>query len=278
MSDRRPEVPMPPELPGEAALGAYGIRSENGAPVNPGHGIFPIVRYDVEGKMHLLGTGFFISTTGLFVTARHVLMDTFDAQGRQRYAIGMVQFLSENIYLPRPVLRCAPHPIADVAVGVAAPMKRNKDGEPLTNPIFTLTLVPPGGEARIMTFAYPKHTNVIDGDVQVINFCPTYYDGEIKEYFPKGRDRVLLPAPCYRTSILIHGGASGGPVFSRSGCVFGVNSTGVDGTDISFVSRINEIFDLTVDDAVIGEGPPRSIPVIEIARAGGILVRPPLLP
>lgn len=228
--------------------------------------------------MHLLGTGFFISTTGLFVTARHVLMDTFDAQGRQRYAIGMVQFLSENIYLPRPVLRCAPHPIADVAVGVAAPMKRNKDGEPLTNPIFTLTLVPPGGEARIMTFAYPKHTNVIDGDVQVINFCPTYYDGEIKEYFPKGRDRVLLPAPCYRTSILIHGGASGGPVFSRSGCVFGVNSTGVDGTDISFVSRINEIFDLTVDDAVIGEGPPRSIPVIEIARAGGILVRPPLLP
>jgi hypothetical protein len=26
--------------------------------------------------MHLVGTGFFITTSGLFMTARHVLMDT----------------------------------------------------------------------------------------------------------------------------------------------------------------------------------------------------------
>jgi S1-C subfamily serine protease len=73
--------------------------------------------------------------------------------------------------------------------------------------------------------------------------------------------------------MIIHGGASGGPVFSRSGGVFGLNSTGMDGTDISFVSRINEIFELVVDDGQMGSERPRSVPVAEIARAGHIVVR-----
>jgi len=51
-----------------------------------------------------------------------------------------------------------------------------------------------------------------------------------------------------------------------------VNSTGIDGTDISFVSRIDEIFDPVVDDVRIGSEPPRSVSVPEIARAGHIIV------
>lgn len=277
MSDSHHEIPTPPELPGEAVPGAYGIRAGNGRPTDPGHGIFPIVRYDAQGRMHLLGTGFFITTTGLFVTARHVLMDTFDSEGLQRYPIGIVQFLPEGVYIQRPILRCASHRTADVAVGVAAPMNRDQDGKPLTNPVLTLTLVRPNLDARVVTYAYPKHANRILDSAQIINFTPTWYDGNVKEYYPAGRDRVLLPAPCYRTSILIHGGASGGPVFSRSGCVFGVNSTGVDGTDISFVSRIDEIFSLTIEGVSMGSEPPRSVPLIDITRAGHIIVSPPLL-
>jgi hypothetical protein len=133
--------------------------------------------------------------------------------------------------------------------------------------------VPPDLNSRVVTFAYPKHSNRIINNVQLIDVRPTFYDGDITEYFPAGRDRVLLPAPCYRTSIIIHGGASGGPVFSRSGGVFGLNSTGIDGTDISFVSRINEILELVVDDVQMGTEPPRSVPVAEIARAGHIIVK-----
>jgi Trypsin-like peptidase domain len=277
VGDGQAEIPALPDLPGEALPNRYGFLTGNGDPIDPSLAIFPIVRYDAEHKLHLLGTGFFISTTGLFVTARHVLMATFDQKGRQQYPIGIVQFFSGGVYLQRPILRCAPHPTADVAVGVAAPMKRTRDGEPLTNPILTLTLAPPDLNARVMTFAYPKHVNVtLSGGVQIVHVGPAYYDGDISEYFPAGHDRLLLSAPCYQTSMIIHSGASGGPVFSRTGAVFGVNSTGIDGTDISFVSRINEIFELAIDDVDMGDGPPRSVPVLEIARAGHIIVRPPL--
>ncbi len=268
-------IPFPPELPGEAAPGAYGVRNRDGVPTDPGLVVFPIVRYDERGRLHLIGTGFFIATSGLFLTARHVLMDVFDSRGCQRYPIGIVQFLAGNIYLQRPILSCARHLTADVAVGVAAPMRRNQDGSPLANPVLTLTTVPPALGTRIVTFAYPKHLNLNHDDGgQRVHFTPTYYDGYVQEYLPNGRDRSMLPGPCYRTNIIIHGGASGGPVFCPSGSVFGVNSTGFEGTDVSYVSRIDEIFELVVDDAVIDGAPARSVPVIELARAGHIVVSP----
>jgi len=62
-------------------------------------------------------------------------------------------------------------------------------------------------------------------------------------------------------------------VFSRNGWVFGLNSTGIDGTDISFVSRIEEIFELAIDDVQMGPETPRRVPVAEIARAGHIIVK-----
>ena len=127
-----------------------------------------------------------------------------------------------------------------------------------------------------MTYAYPKHANLILPDgTQQINFAPTYYDGHIKGYFPLGRDKVLLPGPCYQTSMAIQAGASGGPVFSPNGLVFGVNSTGYDGTDVSFVSRIHEIFAISIDDVVIDAGVARKLSIIELAKLGHIVVQPP---
>ncbi|HEX6718881.1 MAG TPA: serine protease [Pyrinomonadaceae bacterium] len=280
------EVPQPPvmkhdtvapvanQLPGEAMPRAYDASTARGERADLFQAVFAIVRYDSQGKMHLLGTGFFITTNGLFVTARHVLMDTFDNKGQQKYSIGIIQFLPASVYLHRPILRCASHPTADVTVGVAAPMKSNTTGLHLTNKVLTLTLVPPGVDARVVTYAYPKHANLITDTRQQINFIPTFYDGDIKEYYPNGRDSVLLPEPCYRTSIRIHGGASGGPVFSRSGSVFGVNSTGIDGTDISYVSRIDEILALTIDGVAIEAGEPASpVTVLQMVDAGYLIVR-----
>jgi trypsin-like peptidase len=279
MADEVPDAPEAPKLLGEAAKGKYGVRTGDGLPADPSLAIFPIIRYDAQGYVHLLGTGFFITTNGLFVSARHVLMDTFDSKGRERFPIGIVQFLGKGEngdYIFRPILRCASHPIADVSVGVAAPMNK-PDGTPLKNKILTLTTERVQVGERVTTFAYPRHANVIDDTGQKINTVPTWYDGEIEGHFPNGRDRVLLPGPCYQTSMVIHGGASGGPVFARSGCVFGINSTGYDDTNLSFVSLIDEIFQLAIDDVVMGTEPARRVPVIEMERAGYILVKPPLL-
>jgi hypothetical protein len=188
----------------------------------------------------------------------------------------MIHYRGDGTYFIRPILRCALHPVADVAVGVCAPMAHNLDGTPLTNKIVTLTTVRPELQSPIFTYAYPKYaTKVIDG-VQAINFVPTYYDGNIVEDLPNGRDRVLLPGPCYRTNIAIHHGASGGPVFSPSRSAFALNSTGFDGTDDSYVSSIKPIFDLRIDDVVMNDQPAQSVPIIEMARAGHIVVCPSL--
>jgi hypothetical protein len=277
MNENDPKIPVPPDLPGEAAAGAYGIRTGGGIEADPSLGIFPIVRYDAQNRTHLVGTGFFITTSGLFVTARHVLMDVFDKRGHQVCPIGIFQFLPGNIFIPRPILRFVAHSVADVAVGVAAPMNRNRDASPLTNPVLTLTTVPPALKTRVVTYAYPKHINLINPGEQVFHVSPTFYDGYIQESLPNGRDRVSLPGPCYRTDIIIHSGASGGPVFCPSGRVFGVNSTGWDGSDTSYISRIDEIFQLVIDGIAIGTSPARSVSGFDIARAGGIVVVPPIV-
>jgi hypothetical protein len=83
-----PDCPIPPALPGEAAPDRYGGRTGDGLPADLGYAVFPIVRYVEHGKIDLLGTGFFIATCGVFVTARHVLKAPFDDRtGRQLYSI-----------------------------------------------------------------------------------------------------------------------------------------------------------------------------------------------
>jgi hypothetical protein len=98
-----------------------------------------------------------------------------------------------------------------------------------------------GVGSRAVTYAYPRFSNTQDDDSQKVEFNSSYYAGYIREYLPKGRDRILLPGPCYQTCIHIHAGASGGPVFGSHGLAFGINSTRIDGTDISYVSRISEV-------------------------------------
>jgi hypothetical protein len=275
MSDNPSVVPILPPLPGEMEPETHQLRSSDGAPARPDYAIFPIVRYDPDSKVHLVGTGFFISTNGVFGTARHVLTGAFDSKGRQRHPMGILQFIEGNIFIARPILRFARHPVADLAVGVAAPMARTRDGAPLTNPVLKLTTVRPATGTKIVTYAYPKHLNVIDSGRQFLHLQPAFYDGCVEEYLPNGRDRTMLPGPCYRTNIIIHAGASGGPVFGPTG-VFAVNSSGFDGTDISYVSRINEILQLTIDGVVLGAAPARSVPVIDLARAGHIVFSRPL--
>ena len=271
-----PNAPKVAELAGEAAVGAYSAINGDGEGAKFDQSIFPIIRSDDQGRFHLLGTGFYITTNGLFVTARHVLMDPLDSKEKQKYPIGILQFMPDNTYCVRPILRFARHGTADLALGVAAPMSHKKDGTPLTTRILTLTTNAPEPPARVVTYAYPKHQSVIVDGAQTIHFKPTFYDGNIVTFFPNGRDRTMLPGPCYQTTMIVHGGASGGPVFVKSGSVFGVNSTGFDDADISFVSRIDEIFDLVIDGIVMTPGTaPRVVSVKEIAQAGHIIVKPP---
>lgn len=65
--------------------------------------------------------------------------------------------------------------------------------------------------------------------------------GIVCQHFLDGRDRCMLPGPCFAVSVGTPGGLSGGPVFNESGRLVGVLSTSLgDGNDdISFVSMIH---------------------------------------
>lgn len=197
--------------------------------------------------------------------------DVLDDRNKQKCPIKIVQFLPTNSFVFRPVLRCTLHNNADVGIGLAAPGTSNKTGAVLRNKVLTLTKTLPAKGDVVFTCAYPNTVNVVE-DPQRIYFNPRYYSGHIVEYFPNGRDRICLPSPCYQTSIVIHGGASGGPVFNTNGKVIGINSTGFASLhDISFVSRINEILFLNATDVKLSESSEmKDVTVAELAKLGHV--------
>jgi len=204
--------------------------------------IFPILKQVKGDSLELIGTGFFICSAGLFASAKHVLRDCFDEKGNQKYPVCLLHFLPNNQYLFRHILWCSSHPTADVAIGLAAP-----SAEVESNGVLMLTTSSPTMGETVVTYAYPRTEIKQVGTLEILNFKPAFYEGRVVDFFPKGRDHCLLPGPCYQTSMVIDGGASGGPVVGESGRVFALNSTGWDGVpDISFVSRIEEIFQLGI--------------------------------
>ena len=162
------------------------------------------------------------------------------------------------------------HDRADIAVGLAAPMHHKTTGLPLPNRVVTLDAATPNLGENVNTFAYPK-TLITPGKPQLVHFEPTYFSGTITEHFPQGRDSVLLPGNCYQTTLVLHGGASGGPVFANGGAVFGINSSSVGDEEVSFVSSVWDAVDLAIPNVIMSpETSPRTTTLRELI-AGGIV-------
>ena len=270
------ECPKNKHLPGEASPGIHGFSDPTGNEVHGFEAIFPIIRQVNGDRLDFVGTGFFICENGLFVSAKHVLREPFDDAGEQTHPIALVHFFPSNKYLVRHILWCSSHNIADVAVGLAEPVFDNETGGQTRNKVLTLTTYPPPIGETIVTYAYPK-TRVENVELtQVLNFRPAFYEGKLEEYLPNGQG--LLKGPCYRTSIFIHGGASGGPVVGRSDRVFAINSTSFQGAEnYSYVSRIDELLSLEVRNLKLSSGQEvKSTKVLELAQCGWIDLAHPL--
>ncbi len=232
-------------LNGAAQEGSFIAVDGNKNIINPSHAIFPIIKHDRNGFICLIGTGFFIAENGLFLTAKHVLMDVLDDNGNQTHAISLVQFL-EGSYVIRPILKCSSHEVADISVGISAPMA-SSNGKTLKNKLIKLTSNIGEVGKGVFTYAYPK-TVIKHSAKQTLHFNVDYYKGFIQKDYPNGRDKILLPGACFQTSMYIHGGASGGPVFNDEGVVCGVNSTGYENEPLSFITPINTIVNLVLND------------------------------
>jgi hypothetical protein len=82
---------------------------------------------------------------------------------------------------------------------------------------------PPMIGQSITAFGYPrtKVRQLMDGEFKV-RLSPLTAYGIVREMHPKGRDRSMLPFPCFRTDARMDAGMSGGPVFNDSGRICGV--------------------------------------------------------
>ncbi len=182
----------------------------------------------------------------------------------------------DGTYTMRNVHGFVVHSIIDVGVGFVWPMMHPQTGKPLLTGRLILTAEQQVVGEAIFTYAYPKTIVHQDPHPQIF-FYPGYYAGRLEEYHSTGRDPVLLPYPCYRTSITLHGGSSGGPVVNSRGRVFAINSKSFEGApDVSFVSRIIDILGLTLPSVSIGNTLPAPMLIFELARQGHLSFMPPL--
>lgn len=255
---------------GEASAEEFRVLSDTGEAVDPGLGIFPIVEVLASGSVLVVGTGFFIAQQGVFATAAHNLTDS---SGKPFKALAAVQFMPENKFYIRPFRSVTRHDQFDVAVGVLFSATHNVTGAQMPNKAMVLSQGPVAVGTKTSSYAFPL-TTTEPGSPQSIYFEPGFYTGVVEEHYDFGRDKVLLPGPCYQTSMVIHGGASGGPVVGPNGSVFAINSTGFGDESLSFVSCISGIYDLTLHGVAVQNGAnANSTTVREMIAAGVIGVR-----
>lgn len=245
--------------------------NENGNLCDPAEAIFPILKQLDKNQWQLIGTAFYITTNGIFLTARHVLDDVIN-QNIQTHPIAAFHFLPNKQYMIRPILRAFLKNHSDVAAGLVAEAKHNLTGDLLNNKVVILSRSIAKDGTLIHTYAYPK----TECTLKKIVFSPNYYEGKITSYFPNGRDSVLMPHRCYQTTMNILGGASGGPVFNCNGEVIGINSTGFEqntNSHISFISDINEIFNITIDKINIPPDHDKQYTIEQLAKLGFVSTR-----
>jgi hypothetical protein len=181
------------------------------------------------GTFHFggLGTGFFVSKFGLFLTAKHVVEEHMEFQngnGLEAWVVVAGECFGS------PIRDLVLHETADIALGGIAPPRRND--RPVPGFGISLTRIdsarPDIGE-KLFTYGYPRtelsrEEDVLGGTVK-IDMNPDYYDGVLIEHHPEGVS--ICRWPIYRHSVPIASGLSGGPLLRKAtGAAIGINCTG----------------------------------------------------
>ncbi|MFO1119597.1 MAG: hypothetical protein U1E38_05640 [Rhodospirillales bacterium] len=158
--------------------------------------------------------------------------------------------------------------MADIALAVVDGASM-ASGCLLGNEAFSLSLGTPRAGSLIGTWSYTNSTfNFLNGR-NIVSLDPSFSYGYLQSYHPNGRDRVMMPFPCYGGTIPSQGGASGGPVADvATGKIFAINCTGFSGTDISYYTSLLCSLPLSVSDVEIMGKYHNEITVAELAELG----------
>ncbi len=273
------EIPLP--LGGELDPNEWYFKlgAEEGPLPNPVGHTFPLLTHDPEGRWSLVGTGFYISSDGLFVTARHVIEEVLRDR-RQVSPLVILHLRSDTgLFGPsdvlfRPISQCWLHDNdrIDIALGVAATCTNIETGQILQHWCWPLSWEAPSIGAGIATYAFPRHNISADGS---FIFQPELYPGAVLAT-GNYRDRVMIPFPYIEVDCRIHGAASGGPIVANAARVVGVNCTewpiNIDHPPgPGFGVQIQCLSEAFIGGATLaGEKVPRRVTFDELVRAGSI--------
>ncbi|MGW1425769.1 S1 family peptidase [Bradyrhizobium manausense] len=213
---------------------------------------FAILKRPTPTTVALIGTGFYLQPKGGFATAAHVALEAEQQLAEAPDSVGIAHTLPNGKTRFLPIWKFFIHPTADVAFGIPRyEFVDDATGEVLRPKVLSLTSQAPETGASVSTWAYPLH-RIIDGTAgPSVHLQPDFYNGILEEYFQDRGPSAKLRPPYFRTSINLHGGSSGGPVFNTAGEVFGVASCSYDGaTDIAFVTPANALLDLKIPERI----------------------------
>lgn len=222
------------------------LKNRIGEEVNHERAIVPLISFDRKTKVfRCVGTAFFVNSSGLFITAKHVLFDNKDNMFEMIFGL---QALSSGILVSRKIIHLCIHDKADIAIGRLEDKAYDGNAievafEPAPHFIVSFNSLEPNDE--IMAFGYPRVGKETIDTKTTFKIEGIWSTGVIKEYCPAGAS--LIRHRCYQTSMHIESGASGGPVF-KNNQVVGINSTGwhlEEGEEpLSYITPIDYIFDL----------------------------------
>lgn len=252
-------------------------------------GIAPIFKLSWTGVPTLVGTGFWATESGLLVTAWHVIQDNFDKHGKDVGPLIAVQTTEDLGTIGRAILRTTRHREFDLCLSQTAVVE---DGRIYDVPTIPLTMTvdePPVGAAIFthsftspsQSFANEKVEGIFAGiyrgavhipELNVTNdlhFTGRIGFGYVTEIYENGRDRVMLPFPCFQSDVRIYGANSGGPIFDTRGRICGVNVSSFDGFDAAFHIPTKAVLGLRATNIrLVPEDPvPRTRTILELGLA-----------
>lgn len=243
-------------------------------PVDPNGAILPIV-LSVDGGQsgQIIGTGFFVAH-GLVITAGHVVDEAKTDSSKQEapildatlWCVQIVPGLNQVYW--RQIEQANRHHRSDIALCRLRPLE-SLGGKPLGNPILRLSDHDPDIGTPVATYGHSDSRVIRQGTRVRMAYRPHFYEGRIDDHFPVRRDSSLITWPSFQTSIHVHGGASGGPVFDAvTGTVFGICATSFEPhTDLSYVTKIHDAMAMPIaGKPVRGGGGPVTITLGELHR------------
>jgi hypothetical protein len=254
--------------------------------------IMPLVTR-VNGEFKPLGTGFMIGSSGLMMTAKHVVeyaertkTRKLDENGKfydhiELYALFVTNQINEedgNYFGgPLPIQKVWYANETDIAYCWINKMLINDKQY-----FFDVVRLSPGlpkVDDPIIGFGYYKMKADTDEDETSIRVEysqeTAFTRGKIVELHPVKRDEWMLNFPCFHTNARFDPGMSGGPIFNKDGNVCGIVCSSMPPTEddpqyLSYGSLLWFGLGIKIQVGFDG-GEPQEITIFELAKRGLII-------